>query len=176
MSRKIVCLVGQSGSGKTELEDRITELGYNVLKSYTTRGRRFPGEDSRTFVSDEEFETIRPDLVAYTEFAGHEYGATMKQVESNDLYVVDPDGVKDLRETVGRGNLYVIFLKVPPRICFSRMANTRGVGHAEERVKHDGAIFPQFTDYDMLIPNNNLDDLELNVKIIEGVINRWCKK
>jgi guanylate kinase len=176
MSRKIVCLVGPSGSGKTELEDRITNLGYNVLKSYTTRGRRFPDEDSRTFVTEEEFEEIRLDLVAYTEFAGHEYGATMEQVEANDLYVVDPDGVMDLRATVGRGNLYVIFLKVPSRICFSRMARTRSMEHARERVKHDGAIFPNFTDYDMLIPNNDLDDLELNVKIIEGVINRWCKK
>jgi guanylate kinase len=176
MSRKIVCLVGSSGSGKTKLEDELASRGYKILKSYTTREKRFEGENSRTFVSEEEFEKVRSNLVAYTLFDGHEYGATMEQIEKNDLYVVDPAGVEDLKVTVGRGNLFVVFLNVDARVCFGRMRMSRNEEHARERVKHDGEIFPKFTDYDMLIPNNDMDDFEMNANILQSVIHRWCKR
>ena len=90
-------LVGESGSGKTTIADMLAEkYNLSVLKSYTTRPPRV-NDDSHIFVSIEEFNKLE-NKIAYTEFNGNYYCATADQLDNSDIYVIDPDGIKYLKE------------------------------------------------------------------------------
>ena len=97
-SNYIFLVVGPSGSGKTTLVGMLEQsCGLTVIESYTTRKPRYSGEKGHIFVSDEEFDQLT-DLVGYTEYNNHRYAATAKQVENNDIYVIDPAGVAYFKE------------------------------------------------------------------------------
>ena len=92
--RPFILLIGPSGSGKSTIADILWERnGWKEIKSYTTRLRRYPGENTHTFITEEEFRILK-NLVAYTEYDGHRYGATADQVDKNDVYVIDVNGLE----------------------------------------------------------------------------------
>lgn len=128
MENNIVLLVGPSGSGKTTIAEYLDKhYGMKSIRSYTTRAPRYPGEDSHTFISNDEFDALE-NIVAYTEFDGHRYCATQEQIDSHDIYVVDVHGVMTLQEHYhGDKMLLVVYLDVSPDTCRERMAE-RGDG------------------------------------------------
>jgi guanylate kinase len=91
MSEKpIVLIVGESGSGKSTICQYLSDhYGLKELKSYTTRPQRGESDTSHTFITQEEFNYICMDAVAYTKFDDFEYCATKGQVDSSDIYVID---------------------------------------------------------------------------------------
>lgn len=96
--KNIYLIVGPSGSGKTSIANELeTTYGYKAVESYTTRPPRHPGERGHIFVSDEEFDALGP-MCAYTEYNGYQYGVTADVIDSHDIYVIDPYGVKYLVE------------------------------------------------------------------------------
>ena len=58
--------------------------GLIQLQSYTTRPPRYEGEKGHIFVSKREFDLLYP-RVAYTNYNGYEYYATITQVNESDL-------------------------------------------------------------------------------------------
>ena len=111
----IVLLAGMSGSGKTTVADELCKKFHGKsVASYTTRPMR-EGESNGTghvFISDEEFDRIpEDDMVAYTEFDGHRYCATQKQVEDALVYVIDLAGIKEFHKKYkGNKNILTVFL------------------------------------------------------------------
>ena len=95
MNKPLFLFVGKSASGKTSAVEKLEELSYNSLQSYTTRAPRYDGEPGHIFISDEEFDKL-DHIVAYTEYNGKRYCATKEQIDETDLYVVDPLGVEAL--------------------------------------------------------------------------------
>lgn len=96
MNKPLYCFIGKSGSGKTTIARMLeNRSGYKQLCSYTTREQRDKEDVEHIFVSTEEFNQLQ-DLVAYTEYNGNKYGATNKQVDDADIYVVNPPGVEEL--------------------------------------------------------------------------------
>ena len=96
--KNLYCIVGESGSGKTTIVDRLDEVfGYRVLKSFSTRQPRHEGDTDHTFITLEEYAEL-PDKVATAEFNGNFYCAIAKQVEESELYVVDKQGLIELKE------------------------------------------------------------------------------
>ena len=94
--RNFFLIVGPSGSGKTSVCLSLEKYGLSQIYSYTTRKPRGPGEKGHVFVDDyNEWIENNPEdtIVGYTVFAGNHYWATSKQVQENDLYVIDPAGV-----------------------------------------------------------------------------------
>lgn len=169
---KKVCLVGKSGSGKTTICEKLRSKGYQPLDSYTTRPKRTDDEIGHVFVDQEGFDAIRHDLVAYTKFDEYEYGATRNQFEECDIYVLDPKGVEELVEKVGRDRLYIVYLTALEAKRFTRMVETRGQKSAFQRVKHDEKAFDGFVDFDFALENNYSADLSYNVRMIELIIKR----
>lgn len=123
MTENLYLIVGRSGSGKTTITEALRDrYGYQLLRSYTDRPKRYEGEDNHVFLTPEQFDCL-DEMVAYTEFDGHRYGATQKLVDECDLYVIDPDGVYSLMERYhGDRKVYTIGIDVPLDVLTERMA------------------------------------------------------
>lgn len=137
-----ILIVGESGSGKTTLCNALAQYGLKTLQSYTTRKPRFQGETGHIFISKEQYDNL-PDKVASTYFDGNYYCATSKQVESCDLYVIDLEGIKTLKENYkGTAHLVVVGLRVPEQIRYERMLERGDSSEmAETRIEHDRTAF-----------------------------------
>lgn len=167
MSNTIFLIVAPSGAGKTTVTELLeSKYGLKSIQSYTTRPPRFKGETGHTFVSDEEFDKLT-DIVAYTEFAGNRYCATAKQVEENDLYVIDPKGVEFFKEHYkGSKQTKVIYIDSNISTRFERMVRretTNGIPHSQvvdkalERITNDVIEF-----YDYVQRNIKADYTVIN--------------
>lgn len=98
--RKIVFLViGRSGSGKDTLVNYMCQkYGLKKLKSYTTRPPRQNEEDTHIFISPEDVQKYRDDIIAYTKIGEFEYFATKSQLKDINFYIIDPKGIQDLEK------------------------------------------------------------------------------
>ena len=138
--KKFLLLVGKSGAGKDSVaSELVARYGVKQLQSYTTRPKRSPEENCHIFVKCLPNEK----MVAYTKFNGFEYCATERQVDENDVYIVDPDGVLYFMEQYhGDKDPVVVYLNVGWFTRFVRMMK-RGDGFAAsaKRIIHDSRKF-----------------------------------
>lgn len=105
----LICIVGRTGSGKDYLAKKLEEKGLKVLKSYTTRPRRTENENTHTFITKEEADKIT-DKIAVTTINGYDYFATYTQVKENDIYVIDPNGLKILCENLKDEKIIIVYV------------------------------------------------------------------
>lgn len=173
--KNIYLIVGPSGSGKTSIANELEETyGYKAVESYTTRPPRYEGERGHIFVSDEEFDALGP-MCAYTEYIGYRYGVTADIIDSHDIYVINPYGVKYLvKHYHGEKEILAIRLMVDETQRFLRMM-MRGDDDKDinDRMLNDIKEFGSDLNdiyYDMVIPNN---DFTNTVEAIYNFIQCW---
>lgn len=153
----LFCLVGPSGCGKTSIANCLEMKGLKSVASYTTRKPRFKGEQGHTFISEEEFETLRNDMISTTHFSGYNYGITPQLLNQSDIFVVDPAGVKELKEKYHSRPIVVMLCSCSEDTCKKRMLE-RGdePESANVRIEHDRKVFAGFEKYaDIIIPAEN---------------------
>lgn len=153
MQDKIICLVGPSGSGKTTVAYGLSELGYNVISSYTTRPPRYEGEDGHIFVDEDEFLRqsalnrfdFGQEIIAYSNYNGNRYWATREQYRNKGLsvYVVDVAGVNMLKTTVNDAEILVFAVWADEKIRVNRMLNRidTTTNNVSERLHYDKVGF-----------------------------------
>lgn len=159
----IFLVVGKSGAGKTTLCDKLSQQhGLTQLWSYTTRPARYINEPGHHFVASmSRWQQLNRNekIVAYTNFAGHDYWATESQADDCDMYVIDPAGEKFFRQHYqGKRDIVVIYIDVPWRTRVRRMRQ-RGDSllRALQRVWHDFQCFAGFkSKADFVICNDDL--------------------
>lgn len=143
MSKFIYLLVGASGSGKSTIANILNqEYGWEILESYTTRPPRFEGESGHIFSTKEEFDGLE-NKVAYTVFDQNEYCATTKQVETSDIYIIDPAGVDYFLEHYhGKKQPVIVGLRISDVNAIKRMTE-RGddSNNIWQRYQHDREAF-----------------------------------
>lgn len=105
-----ILIVGRSGVGKDYLANLLKEKGMTQVLSYTTRPKRSTDENTHIFITPEEAATFT-DKVATTVINGYEYFATRKQVEENDIYIIDPNGLHELMDNMPDTPFLIIYLK-----------------------------------------------------------------
>lgn len=97
----VYCVLGRTSSGKSTITQKAANnLNMKVLKSYTTRQRRENETDENcdhTFISPDEVEKYRDDMIAYTERVGYCSFATKQQLLDNDFYIINPTGYYELK-------------------------------------------------------------------------------
>lgn len=185
---RIVCLVAESGAGKTTLAIELEKKGYNVIKSYTTRPPREPDEWGHIFVNESPKEVSKQNwwpcnitslgkgIIAYTYIKGHHYWALESQYKGKgiSIYVIDPRGVKELKDRLwnqnieGEVDVIGIYLKADKETRLARVMKEYRKDIAEERLARDNGKF-DVIECDYAINANRSVEEVLNdvIKIIE---------
>lgn len=149
MKPLIICIVGESGTGKTTIADYI-EKTYKIpmIQSYTDRRPRFEGETGHTFVSKLEFDLFdKKDMIAYTKFGDYRYCCLKSDVLELNTYVIDEDGLKYLKKNFS--NIYNL-----KTIRIVRQKGDRIDSVGLDRVRRDDNVFNiPLEDFDYLITN-----------------------
>lgn len=126
----LLCVMGRTSSGKDSLVNKLCErIGFKSIVSYTTRPRRENEGDTHIFTTADVYEQMKNDgnVAAYTEIAGNLYWTTVDQLYTNDVYIIDPLGVKTLQNlNLPNLRLVTVFINTPDDIREDRALNNRG--------------------------------------------------
>ena len=179
MRQLLITVAGRNSAGKSIIAKKVAEaLGLNVVKSYATRKPR-PEELQKglencdhIFVSDEEYDKLE-NITAETEINGARYCTTQEILDNSDIYVIDPKGIKDLKERCGsRYKLlqFYIYADADKRAArFVARGESKAKFEAREQSENE-----QFNDYesnhdwDIIIYNNW--DIDTAVKTMLGYV------
>jgi guanylate kinase len=108
-------------------------------------------------------------MVAYTMFDGNEYGVPAEMLDECDMYVVDIEGVKTLRERYNGKDVVVVYLDITSEEAASRM---RARGDSEEKIQRRLANDKvMFADLDGLAADYVLDANGTKEETIERLCN-----
>jgi len=156
--KKVFLIMGESGCGKTSIVEALEKRGFKSLQSYTTRKPRVDGETGHTFCSVKEYEQFKDnnEIVAYTYFDDNHYFCTKQQLIDSDLYVIDPSGIKFLKEYVIDVEFITIYIQVREMDRINRMYNRGETRESiSKRLQNDNIKFKNKV-FDYVVPNNNL--------------------
>ena len=125
----LLCVVGRTGSGKDTLVNKLCErTGLKAINSYTTRPRRENEGNTHIFATREIYEQMQSEgnVAAYTEIANNAYWTTVNQLYENDVYIIDPHGIKTLKNlNLPNLRLVTVYINTPDKVREERALNMR---------------------------------------------------
>ena len=142
----LIALLGTSGCGKSTIAKKL-ERKHNLVsvKSYTTRKPREnnPSDlETHTFITFDDVEQYRDEIVASCTFNNNFYFTTKSQLQGCQIYVIDGCGLKQLKENYHEKEIISIYLDVPPEITSHRMSKRGDSDEAiMQRLQHDAEAF-----------------------------------
>ena len=175
---KLYILVGKSGSGKSTIERRISELGIaNRVISSTTRNPRSNEIDGQDyyFLTEESFqEKLNQGLFAehseYTTVNGMaQYGMQLKDIKLDEgtyICVVNPDGMNQVLNNLEKENCVTIYIERDDRerVCSTLMRDKskdfgKVLEEATRRYKSDEIDFAKMKEIcNYVVVNEVLDN------------------
>lgn len=159
----LLCLMGKTASGKDTLANKLCErTGLSQIISYTTRERRDNEGDTHIFISDEEYRALESagQIAAFTQIGQYKYCCTVDQLYENDVYVIDPVGVKNLRELNLPGlRLVTVFINVPDDIREYRALSLR----RDDKAKFRTRSFAEREQFREMLKNSDFDYAVSNI-------------
>ena len=164
----LTLIIGRSGTGKSTLEKKLCN-DYNLksIKSYSTRPKRSPNEDSHIFIKPSEVDNY-PNKIATTTINGNFYFATKEQLDESHLYVIDPIGLYELSNNFPDLTFNLIYLKLPKykhqQYLKNRRKNSNETPELQaQRLKSENQ---QFDEFEEKIKNNSLPK---NINLIKKI-------
>lgn len=179
--KTIFCIVGQSASGKDTIVERVSnDMHIPKVISFTTRPKRDGEDDNKhIFINEERYNTLKgmSTFAAYTQIGQHHYFTTKLQIdtllENNDniLYIIDPNGIKTLKEAMNNVNIVSIYINVPRSIRYQR-GKDRGddMSSFNDRSINEFGQFVTWlrrAEYDYAVKNIDIDTA---VNVVESII------
>lgn len=136
----LLCILGRSASGKDTLANKLCEkTGLKQIISYTTRERRDNEGDTHIFITNEEYDHLESTgrIAAFTQIGQYKYCCTIDQLYTNDIYVIDYDGINHLRElNLPNLRLVTVFVNVPDSMREERALEKRGDDKTKWRARN----------------------------------------
>lgn len=155
MKGKII-IVGPGGSGKDFLRKKMVSRGFEYGISFTSRPPRegeIEGVDY--YYRDENFFESNPDIfLELQEFNGWKYGISKGEFCTKNLFILSPAGLRSLPVNF-RKESFVIYLNPPEDIRTERLKARNDADSVERRLIADKKDFFQFSDYDIMITNED---------------------
>lgn len=172
--KKVICIVGRSGSGKDWIGGK---LDLDMVVSYTTRPIRENETNGKEhwFISEEDMDDIllTEDVIAFTKIGDYRYCATLKDLFDTTIYIIDPNGLKYLKENFSdKLNIKSVYI-----YCDESVRNERVKHRSDYSVafaKRNEAENEQFTNFenerlwDLIVDNTdgNINISKLKKKIL----------
>lgn len=160
----IVTISGGTCSGKTEFALRCQDFGFERVITNTTRKRRVDDNDnSYHFLTVDEFRNKldNGEMLEYTEYNGNLYGCSVDCLIDNCVVVLEPNGVRALREKLG-DKVISVYLKVSEKERFKR-GILRGDSEdtIKQRIEEDKELFNDSfeNDVDIVFMDMKKDDI-----------------
>lgn len=182
MSYKIIALIGEAGSGKDTLMQKV--LGKNPklheIISFTTRPPREKEVDGVNyhFITGETFadKVVNGEMFEAACFNGWFYGTGFDSLRSDcvNIGVFNPEGI-DSMMAYGKDKieLYVYYVLATPKNRLLRQLNREANPDVDEIIRRYKADLMDFEDLDFHyneIPNDTKNDLKQNVRIISAAV------
>ena len=133
-SKTIVALVGASATGKSTVERLLQDVyGMKRAISCTTRPKRHYEQDGVDyyFVTNEEVEEMSQEGL----FNNWSYCLTGAEFEDSDVVVIEPNGLRQIIENVGRESVFVVYLTYPDKERLIRSLVARDDDNVEEVIR-----------------------------------------
>lgn len=128
---KLITIIGPSGAGKDTAARILSEITHiPVLVSYTTRPMREGEVNGREHHFVKECITGKTEMLAYTEYGGYEYWTELSQIQGSAIYVIDEEGLRDLRDRFPQIPIVSIYVSASKYVRMQR-------GVTFERIKRD---------------------------------------
>lgn len=189
--KTIFCILGESGSGKDTLVEytlKEFKLDLKPVLSYTDRPIRQGEQNGKEhiFLSKEEMTEFlnsnKKDIAAYTQIGetGYRYCAMTSVIDRSDIYIIDPNGLKEFKERTGdRYNIVSIYIDCPLK---ERRKRTEGRGDAaskfEARVAAESEQFAKFREehgYDHVIDNGSMSTIYHSSMVLFDIFRYYRK-
>lgn len=140
MENKFIALVGASATGKSTVEKILQEhYGFKRCVSVTTRPMRNYEVNGKHyhFISDEDFQDMSNEglFAEETCFNGWRYGLTIAEIEDGGVVVIEPNGLKQIIDNVGRENVFVVYLIYPDKQRLIRSLVDRDDNNVDEVIR-----------------------------------------
>ena len=178
MKPKVICIVGETGSGKDTLVNNAIKKSFYELRkvcSYTDRPMRKGETDGveHYFITTEEFNKLKEerndDILAYTHikdesqknYTGYQYMALTDELKKSHIYIIDYEGLKFLKEKYDN-KIYIvtvyIYASFFTRLKRAKASRSDFKKEFRKRVRAEKAQFKEFKKlklYDYKIENGN---------------------
>ena len=161
----VICIIGESGSGKTTWATYIEQqYGIPMIQSYTDRPRRADNEEGHVFLEVSDFDLLKEeDMIAYTRFGDYRYCCLKQDVKQLNTYVIDEDGFDMLKQRYD--DIYDI---VSIRVSCDADELRNRVG--EERANRDKGRF-NMSDFDFDFKLYTNRDKEMTRCVVDTFVN-----
>lgn len=186
MKDKIICLIGESGSGKSTIAQLLRARGFNYIESYTTRTPRYANEKGHIFVDIAEMNRHELDgtikIIAKNNYNGNYYWALNTQYKNKgiSIYVIDPVGIDALRKEAPDAEIYGLYLKTDKAIRFERLINRAQAFGAIKKEALEAEVFNRITYDDIafkVVSCNYVVDANRSAnKVLEDILNIMLKE
>lgn len=155
MNCKII-IVGPGGSGKDHMRKIMESRGFTYGISFTSRPKRKGEKEGKDyFFRDEQFFQVNKGIfLEVQKFNGWYYGISKGEFEAKDLFILSPAGLKSLPKSL-RKKSFVIYVNPSLEIRKKRLGERNDADDVERRIIADEKDFSSFSDFDIMVTNED---------------------